>query len=61
MMEFKDVMRMFEPAIVYNICLLIVFLILSMLAMRLKLFLTPQMCVLVSLVASKKVNYVLMF
>lgn len=40
----------------YNVLLLIAFLTLSMLAMRLKLFLTPQMCILVSLLASDKVR-----
>ncbi|KAJ1522058.1 hypothetical protein ONE63_002373 [Megalurothrips usitatus] len=44
-----------EPAHVFNICLLVAFLALALMAMRLKLFLTPQICVLVSLLASKQV------
>lgn len=52
----QEIVKYFEPAIVYNTCLLIAFFILSMMAMRLKLFLTPQMCVLVSLVTSKQVK-----
>ncbi|XP_034256318.1 probable C-mannosyltransferase DPY19L1 isoform X3 [Thrips palmi] len=53
-LQLNDVVKLVEPAIVFNTCLLIAFFVLSMMAMRLKLFLTPQMCVLVSLIASKE-------
>ncbi|KAA0195821.1 hypothetical protein HAZT_HAZT004865 [Hyalella azteca] len=46
--------RAIDPGIVYNIAMLVVYCILASLIMRLKLFMTPQLCIIASLVASPK-------
>lgn len=48
-------LKRLDLSLVFNILLLAVYFVLSMMAMRLKLFLTPQMCILVSLIASDTV------
>uniref|UniRef100_A0A6A7FYY3 C-mannosyltransferase DPY19L1 n=3 Tax=Hirondellea gigas TaxID=1518452 RepID=A0A6A7FYY3_9CRUS len=43
-----------DPGIMYNIAMLIAYFVLSWLIMRLKLFMTPQLCIVAALVTSKK-------
>ncbi|KAK3916297.1 putative C-mannosyltransferase DPY19L1, partial [Frankliniella fusca] len=59
--ELRISLKRLDLSIVFNILLLAVYFLLAMMAMRLKLFLTPQMCVLVSLIASEKVLNVFPF
>lgn len=47
--------RKVDPAVQYNILQLVAFIVMAAMIMRLKLFMSPHLCIVASLIASKKV------
>lgn len=56
--KFKDpaaiVIQTTDPAVMYNVIQMVAYAVMAILIMRLKLFLTPHMCIVAGLLASKK-------